>query len=75
MGSLQSFKKFVKALIYCSFKKFEDSLKSILEFTKPYERVKQSVKKELELKTLESTISAIKLELDKSRVESIEYGF
>ena len=71
----ESFKKFVKALIYCSFKKFEVSLKSILEFTKPYERVKQSVQKELEFKTLESTISAIKLELDKSRVESIEYGF
>ena len=71
----ESFKKFVKALIYSSFKTFENSLKSILEFTKPYERVKQSVRKELELKTLESTISAIKLELDKSKVESIDYGF
>lgn len=71
----ESFKKFVKALIYCSFKKFEVSLKNILEFTKPYERVKQSVQKELEFKTLESTISAIKIELDKSRVESIDFGF
>ena len=70
----ESFKKLVKSLIYCRFEKFKDLLKSVLEFTKPYERVKQSALKELEFKTLEYTIYTIELKLDKSMAEINKYG-